>query len=163
MVIWCDTNVFQGYLAKLKNYGKKPLFGVDYIRDYGIVPDFAVTAIAFDAERTDLIYAAVQGILFKSIDGGETWERDFDIPENGRVTKIVAVPKLTNTIYIGGGRNIYYSRDGGNTISKLIELERNNVLSLKFDDYSRSLFIGTRDGIYQVFIQCCDLINGVYS
>src|ERR1700678_1479631 len=74
-----------------------------------------------------LIYAAAgSGGLFKSTNGGVTWEAIFEHPETISIGDIAIDPKHPDTVWVGTGeanvRNsvsigggMYYSNDGGKT------------------------------------------------
>ncbi|MGD2124059.1 MAG: glycosyl hydrolase, partial [Gemmatimonadota bacterium] len=101
--------------------------------------------IALDPRNTDVVYVAAQGPLFapggdrglfKTTDGGETWENLLQISENTGVNEVVLDPDDPDVIYattyqrrrrvgqlVGGGpeTGIYKSTDAGATWVKLTE------------------------------------------
>ncbi len=101
--------------------------------------------IALDPRDTDVVYVAAQGPLFrpggdrglyKTTDGGETWENLLQISEDTGVNEVVLDPDDPDVIYattyqrrrrvgqlVGGGpeSGIYKSVDGGDTWTKLTE------------------------------------------
>jgi len=61
------------------------------------------------------VFAANQGFLFRSKDGGATWKA---IPGLGGVSSIAFDPTNSKVIYITQGRGLFHSRDGGQTWSQ---------------------------------------------
>ncbi|MFO8128432.1 MAG: hypothetical protein R6T99_00830 [Bacteroidales bacterium] len=99
--------------------------------------------IIIDPRSSDVVYVAAEGSLwgeggdrglYKTIDGGETWEKVLEISEHTGVNNVVFDPRDPDVIYatseqrrrhvftkIGGGPEsaIYKSTDGGNNWEKL--------------------------------------------
>ncbi len=81
-----------------------------------------INAIAIDPKQPNIIYAGCGGGsgfysgLFKSIDGGDTWEeKDFGIPEDAAIMDIEVDPDNTSILYAATHRHgIYISHNAGN-------------------------------------------------
>ena len=87
--------------------------------------DYGVYSLAVDRTHPQTVYAATEGGLYKSTDGGENWTR---LPHTGRgelritgerdvSTRCVAVdPTDSRIVYAGSpGGKVYKSADGGQT------------------------------------------------
>lgn len=111
---------------------------------------------AFDAGDPQVIYLGMGGSLFRSDDGGLTWQ---SIPRQGQCVdsvRPVAHPTVAGTVYLsvfcnGGlepGGGLYRSTTWGtNWITMTSGLSDTNVTSLVFDpDDSNVLYLGTHSG-----------------
>jgi photosystem II stability/assembly factor-like uncharacterized protein len=80
--------------------------------------DLEVTALAMDASGPQTVYAGTAGILFKTVDGGATWQ---NIPAiSGAIVSVAADPNRSGVVYAGVFMNlangsIRKSIDGGVT------------------------------------------------
>lgn len=86
-----------------------------------------ITSIALHPSNQDIIYAgAASGGLFKSSDGGETWQAIFENEGSMSVGDVVLAPSAPNTVYLGSGeangsfdsgayfgQGVWKSTDGG--------------------------------------------------
>ena len=103
-----------------------------------------VTAIAVDPKNTNIIYAGtlydysagINGKLFKSIDGGITWDT---LLVGGGYSEILIDPLNTNIIYALPG-TIIKSKDGGQTWQSIID-----GIYLDFETRLRSLAMNPKD------------------
>jgi len=79
-----------------------------------------VKNITFDPENSTTIYVSVeQGGLFKSRDGGASWQEFHGFYED--VHRLVIRPSNPKWFYITGGNGLYHSRDGGETWEHLTD------------------------------------------
>jgi photosystem II stability/assembly factor-like uncharacterized protein len=112
-------------------------------RNLGLKASEHIARIAIDPRDSDTVYAAAQGPLwgpggdrglFKTTDGGKTWQNVLKISENTGVTDVVIDPRNSDVLYatawqrrrhvytyIGGGpeSGIYGSVDAGKTWTRL--------------------------------------------
>lgn len=74
----------------------------------------SIVSIALHPTNVNILYVATNDAVYKSRDGGETWER-FPSFSARRVTTLAIDPLLPATIYAGTmGDAVYKSPDGGN-------------------------------------------------
>ncbi len=109
----------------------------------GLKESRQIGMIAIDPRCENVVYVAAEGSawgpggergLYKTIDGGENWEKVLEISENTGINNVVLDPRNPDVIYvtseqrrrhvftkIGGGpeSNIHKSTDGGKTWKKL--------------------------------------------
>lgn len=116
------------------------------IAESGALP--VVWSIAIDPSTAATVYAgAPQGIVFKSVNGGATWQRTGALPNGAREVRALTIdPVSPNTIYAGatvGG--VFKSIDGGgNWTSENKGITANAVTSLAIDPRSpATLYAGT--------------------
>ena len=112
-------------------------------KNMGLKESEHIGGIAIDQENSDIVYAAAMGSLrksagdrgiFKSVDGGKTWENVLKISENTGCYEIHMDPRYSNILYavahqrmrhqytgVSGGpeSGIYRSTDSGKTWDKL--------------------------------------------
>src|SRR5438874_10710932 len=73
-----------------------------------------VLDIAIDQKKTNTIYIATPGAIWKSDDGGNNWyEADTDIPYPIFVSRIKIDPSDHSKIYAATENGLYISKDGG--------------------------------------------------
>jgi photosystem II stability/assembly factor-like uncharacterized protein len=73
----------------------------------------AIVSIALHPTNTNILYVATNDAVYKSRDGGQSWER-FPSFTARRVTTVAIDPQLPATIYAGTmGDAVYKSPDGG--------------------------------------------------
>ncbi|HEU4521663.1 MAG TPA: hypothetical protein VFT12_06655 [Thermoanaerobaculia bacterium] len=78
-------------------------------RDKGL-EDFSVRAIAIDANDANFILAGGLTGVYRSLDGGKTWER---FSEHVNVESLAIDPRTRDRIYVGTWRQGWRSDDGG--------------------------------------------------
>ncbi len=113
-------------------------------KNTGIHDGQQIGGLAIDPQNENRVFAAVLGHpygpntergVFRTLDGGKSWERIFYVDENTGAAQIVLDPKNSNTIYVdlwaarqgpwengawqGPGSGLYKSTDGGTTWKKL--------------------------------------------
>ena len=90
-----------------------------------------VKALAVHPTDPNTVYAgAASGGVWKSTDGGQTWDSLWNMQESLAVGAIAIAPSATQTVYVGsgewtptfgasyGGAGVYVSTDGGGTWSR---------------------------------------------
>lgn len=76
-------------------------------------PSEAIVSIALHPTKPNILYVATNDAVYKSRDGGQTWER-FPSFSARRVTTVAIDPQLPATVYAGTmGDAVYKSPDGG--------------------------------------------------
>ncbi len=118
--------------------------------------DYGVYSLAVDRTAPDTVYAATEGGLCKSADGGATWrllpgtgKRELRITgERGRSVRALAVdPSDGRVLYAASpAGKVYKSEDGGETwrtsYAKLSEEESPETLHVQFGKVSQDWFGG---------------------
>ena len=113
-------------------------------KNMGLKESRQIGMIAIDPRNTDIVYVAAEGSiwgpggdrgLYKTADGGKTWNKSLDISENTGVNNVVLDPRNPDIIYatseqrrrhvftkIGGGSEsaVYKSKDAGKTWDKIM-------------------------------------------
>lgn len=90
-------------------------------------PISGVVEFAYDAVDPNLVYAATHGTgLWKSADGGASWQGVTSFPGGAIITSVAAHPDVPNTVYArcedppqGMPPTLYVSRDAGETWEEL--------------------------------------------
>ncbi|MCD4696323.1 MAG: hypothetical protein K8S16_08805 [Bacteroidales bacterium] len=143
-VIWVGTG--ENNHQRALGYGDgvyKSVDGGKSWKNIGLKESRQVGMIAIDPRNTDIVFVAAEGSawgpggergLYKTIDGGENWEKVLEISEHTGVNNVVIHPHAPDIMFatseqrrrhvhtkIGGGPEsaIYKSVDGGNTWKKL--------------------------------------------
>jgi len=113
-------------------------------KNMGLKESRQIGMIAVDPRNSDVVYVAAEGSawgpggergLYKSINGGKSWEKILNISENTGVNNVVLDPRNPDVIYatseqrrrhiglkISGGPEsaVYKSTDGGKTFDKIM-------------------------------------------
>jgi photosystem II stability/assembly factor-like uncharacterized protein len=144
-VIWVGTgeNNHQRQLGYGDGVYKSEDAGASW-KNMGLKESRQIGMIAIDPRNSDIVYVAAEGSiwgpggdrgLFKSTDGGKTWNKVLDISENTGVNNIVLDPRNPDLLYatseqrrrhvftkIGGGPEsaVYKSKDAGKTWDKIM-------------------------------------------
>lgn len=112
-----------------------------------------VSCLAIDPGNTNIVYAGTdgRGILFKTTDGGQTWNAT-GLGETSRVIDMVAIsPQANNRIYAGvrfGG--LYVSNDGGISWQKeTLPDSVQNCTDLVFDSANEYVYAATGFGCFK--------------
>jgi photosystem II stability/assembly factor-like uncharacterized protein len=145
-VIWAGTgeNTHQRQLGYGDGIYKTEDGGGSW-KNMGLKDSRQIGMIAIDPRNSDIIYVAAEGSiwapggdrgLFKTTDGGNTWNKVLDISENTGVNNIVMDPRDPDVLYatseqrrrhvytkIGGGPEsaVYKSKNGGKTWDKIMK------------------------------------------
>lgn len=143
-VVWLGTG--ENNHQRALGYGNgvyKTLDGGKSWKNMGLKESRHIGMIAIDPGNTNVVYVAAEGStwgpggdrgLYKTIDGGETWERILYISEHTGVNNVVLHPENPDILFvtseqrrrhvftkIGGGPEsaIYKSTDAGKTFRKI--------------------------------------------
>ena len=81
--------------------------------------------------------------LFKSLDGGKTWQNMITNAIQGHCLSLVVDPRNQKLIFLGTDQGFYYSLNGGVTWDKWRKFPSCPVQDLKIQDLERDLVIGT--------------------
>jgi photosystem II stability/assembly factor-like uncharacterized protein len=144
-VIWAGTgeNTHQRQLGYGDGVYKSEDGGASW-KNMGLKDSRQIGMIAIDPRNTDVVYVAAEGSiwgpggergLYKTTDGGKTWNKVLDISENTGINNVVLDPRNPDLIYatseqrrrhiytkIGGGPEsaVYRSKDAGKTWDKIM-------------------------------------------
>ncbi len=143
-IIWVGTG--ENNFQRSVGYGDgvyKSLDGGKTFKNMGLKNSQNIGEIAVDPTNSNVVYVAAEGPiwasggdrgLYKTTDGGKTWQRILYVDENTGVNNVIIDPRNTNVIYatteqrcrrvwtkIGVGPNVHIwkSEDGGKTWRKL--------------------------------------------
>ncbi len=145
-VVWAGTgeNTHQRQLGYGDGIYKTEDGGASW-KNMGLKDSRQIGMIAVDPRNTDVVYVAAEGSiwgpggdrgLFKTEDGGKTWNKVLNISENTGVNNVVLDPRYPDIIYatseqrrrhvftkIGGGPEsaVYKSKDAGKTWDKIMK------------------------------------------
>lgn len=144
-VIWAGTgeNNHQRALGWGDGVYKSEDAGVSW-KNMGLKESRQIGMIAIDPRNSDVVYVAAEGSvwgpggergLYKTADGGKTWNKILNISDNTGVNNVVLDPRNPDVIYatseqrrrhvgqkISGGPEsaVYKSKDGGKTFEKIM-------------------------------------------
>ena len=144
-VVWAGTgeNTHQRQLGYGDGVYKTEDGGASW-KNMGLKESRQIGMIAIDPRNTDVVYVAAEGSiwgpggdrgLYKTADGGKTWNKVLDISENTGVNNVVLDPRNPDILYatseqrrrhvytkIGGGPEsaVYKSKDAGKTWNKIM-------------------------------------------
>jgi uncharacterized protein (TIGR03437 family) len=82
-----------------------------------------ITSLAVDPSQPSTVYASasVNGGVFKSTDGGQTWtDRSVGLPANGFIDSVTIDPFHPNVLFAWAGNGGYRSQDFANTWSRSV-------------------------------------------
>ncbi len=143
-VVWAGTG--ENNYQRVLGYGNgvyKTLDGGKSWKNMGLKDSRQIGMIAIDPRNTDIVYVAAEGSvwgpggdrgLYKTTDGGKSWEKVLDISENTGVSNVILDPRNPDVVYavslqrrrhvytaIAGGPEtaFYKSADGGKNWRKL--------------------------------------------
>ena len=144
-VIWAGTgeNTHQRQLGYGDGIYKSEDGGASW-KNMGLKESRQIGMIAIDPRNTDVVYVAAEGSiwgpggergLYKTTDGGKTWNKSLDVSENTGINNVVLDPRNPDVLYatseqrrrhvftkIGGGPEsaVYKSKDAGKTWVKIM-------------------------------------------
>ncbi len=145
-VVWVGTG--ENNSQRSVGYGDgvyKSLDGGGSWKRMGLEHSEHIGKIVLDPRDSDIVWVAAQGPLwapggdrglYRSTDGGETWNLELEVSENTGVTDVVFDPRDPDTVYaaafqrrrrqwalVGGGpeSGIHKSTDGGQTWRELVD------------------------------------------
>ena len=145
-VVWAGTG--ENNHQRALGYGDgvyKTVDGGKSWKNMGLEESRQIGMIAIHPENTDVVYVAAEGSawgpggdrgLYRTKDGGETWEKILEISENTGVNNVIFDPECPMVMYatseqrrrhvhtkIGGGPEsaVYKSTDGGENWRKIMK------------------------------------------
>jgi len=111
-----------------------------------------VTKIQIDPHHPQSVYAATLTGLYKTMNGGQTWEKiGADLPDH-MLSDLILDPYLPKTLYVGSREGVHISTNGGTTWKARNEgLENLNIRALAISSLnSPLLYVGTNgSGLYR--------------
>ncbi|HUX95268.1 MAG TPA: hypothetical protein VMV47_05995 [Bacteroidales bacterium] len=145
-VIWAGTgeNTHQRQLGYGDGVYKSEDGGATW-KNMGLKESRQIGMIEIDPRNTDIVYVAAEGSiwgpggergLYKTTDGGKSWNKILNVSENTGINNVVLDPRNPDVIYatseqrrrhvytkIGGGPEsaVYKSKDGGKTWDKIMK------------------------------------------
>jgi len=134
------------FLAAWLGGAMPALGGVNYWTNHGPTPSRVVCLTVAGDSRT--VYAASSGIgVFKSLDGGSTWNATARIESRPYVAALAVDPTSASTVYAAGDFGVAKTTDGGASWDTFILGYRESVTSLAVHPLDPSIVyagIGTR-------------------
>jgi len=113
------------------------------------VGEKTVTAVAVHPFDSKVVYAGTPDGVFKSKNGGSSWERVFSQPKAAQSVSVDLVnPEI---VYLGTSSGVYKSVDGGASWKEIGSdlLAKKNVKKVAVaPSGSRALYVATTDGVY---------------
>ncbi len=123
---------------------------------YGCTGSDPIVVIALHPSKSQIIYVATNDYIYKTRDGGQTWENISKGMSHSRVISMAVDPLYPATVYAGTkGDAVFKSYDGGQRWTSLRNgLESNTVTSVVtqfvFDPQESShLFVSTTMGVFE--------------
>ena len=125
----------------------------------GLIPEtelmgamaLGVNAIVFDPVTPDTVYAGTTKGLFRTANGGASWERIGDGLKDPFVSSLLINPAQPSQLYLGGPGGVWKSLDSGKTWQAMnAGLTSLNIRSLAMSPKNpQDLFVGTNgSGLY---------------
>ncbi|HEX9741574.1 MAG TPA: hypothetical protein VGA17_02155 [Nitrospiraceae bacterium] len=141
-------------LPRLPLYPLPLLFSL--LATFGCTGSDPIVVIALHPSKTQIIYIATNDYIYKTRDGGQTWENLSKGMSHSRVISMAIDPAYPATVYAGTkGDAVFKSYDGGQRWTSLRNgLESVTVTSVVtqfvFDPReSRHLFVSTTMGVFE--------------
>ncbi|MDD5356475.1 MAG: hypothetical protein PHY56_08075, partial [Candidatus Omnitrophica bacterium] len=133
-----------GYCAKFQEQWKDISYGIDEID---------LKTIAVGPNNPDIIYAGSAKSIFKSQDGGKTWQKLYLI--RGTLTAVNAIcidPKNQDCVYAGTQNGLYKTSDAGLTWNRLFEgtgAQEKEIRHMVIEtENTEQIYLGTANGIF---------------
>jgi photosystem II stability/assembly factor-like uncharacterized protein len=89
-----------------------------------------ITRIAASLIRTNLVFAATEAGLFRSVDSGASWLKSGRGLPAASIYDVLASPVNDRQVFVAGAPGAFYSLDGGEWYSRIGEAASNDGLSL---------------------------------
>ncbi len=112
-----------------------------------------IQAVALDTENGDILFAGTGNGLFRSRDGGKTWQSLQDGLRDQNIRALALSPAEHAMIYAGTSRGIYLSEDGGDHWTDWFE-ESSGLSNIDIQDLvihpenPETLFAATPGGLF---------------
>jgi len=122
------------------------------VADKGLTRDQFVHEVAIDPTTPTTVYAATDGGVFKSTDGGGSWDPiNVGLPDTG-VAALAIDPTAPGTLYAGTkDEGVFRSTNGGDRWNALnVGLRNPHVQALAFDPPNRLLYAATQGGVFDI-------------
>jgi len=146
-------NVVYGYSC-LNPYGIAALFkSEDFGTHFAKIEDIEfVKQIVVDPRDSNIIYLATYKGLFRSDDGGKTWDHSCD-PRRGDVEFVAVSPENSNIVFLSTGGGFFKSEDRCKTWKKISlvksDSQEGTVNCIVFDPVStNTIYAGTEKALF---------------
>jgi photosystem II stability/assembly factor-like uncharacterized protein len=112
----------------------------------------SISTLSIDQTNTVIYAGTTQGVLFRSVDGGNTFERIGKIPRQFRISALSIDPGNSQHIFLtsygNGGFTLWKSMDGGESWESInaLGLPRSETRSLL--SHASGLIAGTDEGLF---------------
>lgn len=115
-----------------------------------------ISTLSVDPSNTDILYVGLSdGPVFKSTDGGATWQLSFNpgFKEGFYYNSLVIDPTNSDTLFAAYADGVFTSTDGGNTWSEFSYGLPDNleILALSINPSGTSLHAGTNVGVFDYY------------
>jgi hypothetical protein len=118
---------------------------------------FILMELAYDAGDANIVYLATTAGVFKSTTGGQNWLDDqetltpilTDSTERGFIG-IVTDSKQPGVFLTAAATRLYLTIDGGQSIFVILSPNKQDIISLAYDEQRNTLYLGALDGIFRL-------------
>ena len=110
-----------------------------------------VAALAISSADKDEIFVGNSGGIFKSTDGGETWQETNSGISYVGISVLKSAPQSPSTIYAASNNRLFKSVDSGLTWESIVTNWHNSITAIEIDPVnSNIIYIGLHDsGVYK--------------
>ena len=106
------------------------------------LPRMNVTAIVVDPADPGVIYVGTENAgIYKSIDGGISWQPSHAGLERANVGNLVIDPQNSNTLYVSSANGIYKTTDGARSWDLLYPVEYSHSLTMDSQNHEHLYFV----------------------
>lgn len=113
----------------------------------------SLRSVAVDPDNPDIVFASSDVAVYKSFNGGRTWDEILSLRSTGYTVNTIFIPvHHSNMIYVGAGDGLYRRRDaesGWKRTFSGLGPEENSVLSIMVSPEAPGrIVIGTEAGLF---------------
>lgn len=109
-----------------------------------------ITALAVTPANPDMVLAGAEtGVLFKSINKGQTWlSINNDVPSLNTITAIVADPINANKFYYYNEAGLFLTTNGGTTFTRINNFTYGEINRMVINPNTGRLLVASVNGVY---------------